>query len=130
MTERTPLGMPAPGSTGVVPPEQTIDGIVVAPEGLIAQPSDATVEAGLEFRVRSQWDYARRRFLRHRFAVGGLVLLILIFAAGIFANQVVPYDPNALDLLHIYQAPTSVGHHWFGTDEIGRDYLSRTIFGI
>jgi ABC-type dipeptide/oligopeptide/nickel transport system permease subunit len=130
MTERTPLDVPPPGSTGIAPPEQTLDGIVVAPDGLIAQPTQATTEAGLEFRVRSQWGYARRRFLRHRFAVAGLVVLILIFGAGIFEHQVSPHDPNLIDLTKIYHPPTSVGQNWFGTDEIGRDYLSRTIYGI
>jgi ABC-type dipeptide/oligopeptide/nickel transport system permease subunit len=91
---------------------------------------DTTVEAGLELRARSQWSYARSRFLRHRLAMTGLVVLIIVFGAGAFANYVAPYDPSHLDLLHVYNAPTTAGHHFFGTDEIGRDFLSRVIYGI
>ncbi|MDX6442024.1 MAG: glutathione transport system permease protein [Gaiellaceae bacterium] len=103
--------------------------------GEVAQPSltgivDATVEAGLEMKTRSQWSYARTRFFRHRLAMGGLVGLVLLFGAGIFANYIAPYPVDAIDLTRVLQAPTSVGNHWFGTDEIGRDYLSRVLYGI
>jgi peptide/nickel transport system permease protein len=103
--------------------------------GDVAQPSltgivDATVEAGLEMKTRSQWSYARTRFLRHRLAMGGLVGLVLLFGAGIFANYLAPYPVDTIDLNHVLEAPTSVGNHWFGTDEIGRDFLSRVIYGI
>jgi len=98
----------------------------------VGQPdlADSTVEAGLELKVRSQWDYARRRFLRHRLAMGGLIGLIIIFGAGIFANYIAPYTYDGIDLNNILHAPTLVGHHYFGTDEIGRDYFSRVIYGI
>jgi ABC-type dipeptide/oligopeptide/nickel transport system permease subunit len=103
--------------------------------GDVAQPSltgiiDATVEAGLEMKTRSQWSYARTRFLRHRLAMGGLVGLVIFFGAGIFANYLAPYPVDKIDLTLVLQAPTTVGKHWFGTDEIGRDYLSRVIYGI
>ena len=98
----------------------------------VGQPDapDSTVEAGLELKVRSQWDYARRRFLRHRLAMGGLVGLVIIFGAGIFANYIAPYSFDGIDLNNILAAPTTAGHHFFGTDEIGRDYFSRVIYGI
>ena len=92
--------------------------------------TDATAEAGLEVKVRSQWDYARRRFLRHRLAMGGLILLVIIFGAGIFANYIAPYTYDGIDLNNILAPPTFAGHHFFGTDEIGRDYFSRVIYGI
>ncbi len=92
--------------------------------------ADTTAEAGLELKVRSQWDYARRRFLRHRLAMGGLICLIIIFGAGIFANYIAPYTFDGIDLNNILAAPTTAGHHFFGTDEIGRDYFSRVIYGI
>lgn len=93
-------------------------------------PPDTAVEAGLEVKARSQWDYARRRFLRHRLAMGGLVGLIIVFGAGIFANYVAPYTFDGIDLNNILAPPTWAGHHFFGTDEIGRDYFSRVIYGI
>jgi peptide/nickel transport system permease protein len=91
---------------------------------------DATVEAGLELKARSQWSYARSRFLRHRLAMTGLLVLIVIFGAGILANVIAPYSYEEIDLLNVLQAPTTAGHHFFGTDEIGRDYVSRVIFGV
>jgi ABC-type dipeptide/oligopeptide/nickel transport system permease subunit len=125
MSEQSPFHTgPAPQTVEVAAP--TIDRMAVASDvGL-----DSTVEAGLEVRVRSQWVYARRRFLAHKLAMASLVVLILIFAAGVFANFVTYYNPNVINLDIIYHAPTAAGHHYFGTDEIGRDYLSRTIFGI
>ena len=111
----------------VAPYEQNIDtGVVTAPAGLL----DSTVEAGLEIQIRSQWSYARQRFLRHRLAMIGLVGLIIIFGAGALANYVAPYTFDQIDLTNVLHAPTLKAHHLFGTDEIGRDYLSRVIYGI
>lgn len=90
----------------------------------------STVEAGLELQARSQWSYARRRFLRHRLAMLGLLGLVVVFGAGILANYVAPYSYTEIDLNNILAPPTLVGHHFFGTDEIGRDYFSRVIWGI
>src|SRR4051794_7898542 len=92
--------------------------------------SDTTVEAGLELEARSQWSYARRRFLRHRLAMTGLVILIIVFGSGIFANYIAPYSFDQIDLTRVLQGPTSDANHFFGTDQIGRDYFSRVIFGI
>ncbi|MHB8471153.1 MAG: ABC transporter permease [Gaiellaceae bacterium] len=126
MTEPTPTPTPAPAGRDVAPPQQTVDGMVPAPAGLL----DATVEAGLEVAVRSQWSYARRRFLRHRLAMLGLVGLVIIFGAGIFAGSIAPYSYSDIDLNNILAAPTTAHQHFFGTDEIGRDYFSRVIWGI
>ena len=108
---------------------------LVAQVSDIAHPSltgivDATVEAGLEIKARSQWSYARSRFLRHRLAMGGLVGLVIFFGAGIFANYLAQYPVDLPNLALIMHSPTTAGHHFFGTDEIGRDFLSRTLFGI
>ncbi|MBV8063970.1 MAG: ABC transporter permease [Actinobacteria bacterium] len=92
--------------------------------------ADATVEAGLEIKVRSQWTYARMRFFRHKLALVGLAGLIIIFGAGIFANWVAPYSPTIDDLNHLLTGPTLAHKHFFGTDEIGRDYFSRVVWGI
>jgi len=129
MTDPAPIGgKPAVflgGASDIIPPEP--------PPGAmddIVHVGDVTVEAGLEVKARSQWSYARRRFLRHRLAMGSLVVLIIVFGAGAFANLVAPYSYDAIDLNNVLQGPTTVGHHYFGTDEIGRDYFSRVVYGI
>ena len=108
----------------VEPPPAIVDGKV------LAVPVDATSAEGMELKARSQWSYARRRFLRHRLAMIGLAGLIIIFGAGALASYVAPYTFDQIDLTNVLHAPTTVGHHYFGTDEIGRDYLSRVIYGI
>jgi ABC-type dipeptide/oligopeptide/nickel transport system permease subunit len=88
-----------------------------------------TLDQGLEIKARSQWSVARRRFFRHRMAVASIIILVIVFGAGILANQLAPYDPT-LPTADLTVAPTFAGHHFFGTDQIGRDYFSRTLFGI
>ena len=122
MTEPTPIHLGKP--VGQV--EQTVDGLVPAPAGL----GESTAAAGLEVKARSQWSYARKRFFRHRLAMTGLVLLVIIFGAGVFANFIAPYSFSEIDLNNILAPPTTVGQHYFGTDEIGRDSFSRVIYGI
>ena len=112
-------------SESTVPPSQPISGQIIPPAG-----AESTQAEGLELKVRNQWSYARDRFFRHRLAVAGLVLLVLIFGAGIFANYIAPYGLGAFDLNLVQHAPTSVGHHYFGTDGIGADELSHVIWGI
>jgi len=87
-------------------------------------------ESGVSIKPRSQWYYVRTRFLRHRLAVASLIFLILLVLLAIFAKRVSPYAYDELDLFNIAQAPTREGHHWFGTDLLGRDYLSRVIYGL
>jgi ABC-type dipeptide/oligopeptide/nickel transport system permease subunit len=91
---------------------------------------ESTAAAGLDLQVRSQWSYARMRFFRHRLAVAGLVGLIVIFGAGIFANFVAPYSYAQIDLNNLLHPPTTIDKHYFGTDGIGSDEFSRVIWGI
>jgi peptide/nickel transport system permease protein len=70
---------------------------------------------------------ALRRFLRHRLAVIGLAVFVLIALAALFAPLLTPYDPAEQDLFNIAQPP-SAGHP-LGTDELGRDLLSRVLHG-
>ena len=127
MTEPT-ISHEQPESAEVGPETTSVEGEAIAPVGLAM--TDSTQEAGLELKIRSQWSYARSRFLRHRLAMIGLVGLLIIFGAGAFANFIAPYGYSTIDLTNILRAPTSVGNHFFGTDEIGRDEFSRVIWGI
>jgi ABC-type dipeptide/oligopeptide/nickel transport system permease subunit len=98
-------------------------------EAGVADHAITTYEQGLEIKARSQWAVARKRFFRHRLAVVSIVVLVIVFGAGIFAHQLAPYDPS-LPSADITLKPTFAGHHFFGTDQIGRDYFSRTLYGI
>ncbi|MCA1868844.1 ABC transporter permease [Agrobacterium genomosp. 3] len=57
----------------------------------------------------------------------GLVIVILAIIAAIGAPIIAPYDPNQPDFLSILAPPSSA--HWLGTDDLGRDVLSRIIYG-
>lgn len=67
-----------------------------------------------------------RRFRRNPLALFGLTVLTLLGLSAIFAPVLAPYDPNALDPYIALQPPN--GDHWLGTDDLGRDVLSRLLF--
>jgi len=68
-----------------------------------------------------------RRLLRRGAAAAGLVVIVIVVTVALFAPWIAPYDPLAASWSAIRKAPSAA--HWFGTDEIGRDVLSRVIFG-
>jgi peptide/nickel transport system permease protein len=119
MTER---GLP--DTTLVAPP-----GADVSVEPAIpGDPTELTYTYGLEVEARSQWAYARRRFMRHRLALGSLIVLIGIFGCGAFANFIAPYTYKQINLEALSQKPSA--KHIFGTDSAGRDSFSRVLYGI
>ena len=68
-----------------------------------------------------------QRFRRNRFAVAGVLVILLLFAASIFAPLITPYHPGTIDAYHVLLPPSA--DHWFGTDELGRDVFTRMIYG-
>lgn len=68
-----------------------------------------------------------KRFARRKVSVAGAVLLLLFFLIAIFGPFLCKYDPLKQDLLHKYQMPTAA--HPFGTDYLGRDTLTRMVYG-
>jgi len=98
--------------------------------GAVAGDVNLSHESGLELKARSQWAYARIRFFRHKLAVASLFVLILVTLVAIFAGQIAPYGYDEFDFENIVTPPTTEGWHLFGTDQLGRDYLSRVIFGL
>ncbi|MDA9410840.1 MULTISPECIES: ABC transporter permease [unclassified Bradyrhizobium] len=70
---------------------------------------------------------ARRRLFKRKAAVAGLVVLIVFILLALLAPLLVPYDPIATSWSLVRKPPTTA--HWFGTDELGRDILSRVIYG-
>ncbi len=67
------------------------------------------------------------RFMRNRAAVFGAVLVALIVVMALFAPWLTQYDPVQASFMTVRQAPSAA--HWFGTDELGRDVLSRLLYG-
>ena len=96
-------------------------------------PGNTVIEEELRFSKVTFWT----RLRRHKLAVAGLVVLALMIFAAIFAKQLAPFDPNAIDNVHwqgtplppCFQDSTLCGGHLLGTDEVGRDLLSRLLFG-
>ena len=67
------------------------------------------------------------RLSKSPLAMFGLAIILLLVFCAIFAEMISPYDPTAQDLAHMFETPSST--HWLGTDEFGRDILSRLIYG-
>ena len=68
-----------------------------------------------------------RRVVQYPSGAVGLALVAVIVLLALFAPLVSPYDPNALDVANRFASPS--GLHWLGTDQLGRDLLSRNIHG-
>jgi peptide/nickel transport system permease protein len=73
------------------------------------------------------WRRALRRLLRRHGAMLGLAVVVFFVLVAVFAPLIAPYDAIATDWGAVRKAPSLA--HWFGTDEIGRDVLSRVIYG-
>ncbi len=78
-------------------------------------------------RDRGQWALARERFLRHRLAVASVLVLALLALVAVAAPLLVPYDPERTQLASIFEPPAPA--HPFGTDSLGRDMLTRILYG-
>jgi len=101
-------------------------------------PGNVVVEEDLNLTKVTFWT----RLRRHRLAVAGIVVLLLMVSAAVFAKQLSPFDPNAIDngttavphwngtpLPPCFQDRATCWGHQLGTDEVGRDLLSRLLFG-
>lgn len=83
----------------------------------------STVEAAQESNWRRQW----RRVLRNPTTLLGLSMILIWALLALLAPLVAPYSPTDTEVVVGLQAPSSL--HWFGTDQYGRDILSRVIWG-
>lgn len=82
---------------------------------------------GRAYRSRGPWRAAWGRLVRNRMAVVGGVIVLFFVLLAVFGNALAPYDPLHQDLLNLNQTPNA--KHWLGTDEVGRDLLSRIMGG-
>jgi peptide/nickel transport system permease protein len=76
---------------------------------------------------RSEWRRFSRIFFGRKLYLIGFIIVVIIIITAIFAPIIAPYDPILNDLDHRLQLPST--DHWLGTDQLGRDMLSRIIYG-
>ncbi|PIE31956.1 peptide ABC transporter permease [candidate division KSB3 bacterium] len=73
------------------------------------------------------WYLTLRQFLRHKPAVAGLLIMVIMVISVAFADVIMPFDPEEPDLFNMVANPS--WPHVMGTDELGRDMLTRTLYG-
>ena len=95
--------------------------------GAVQLPLTGQIEK--EIQHRSYWSDARRRFSKNRLATVGLVIVALLLFIAIFANFLAPHPYDKADFLHVLTRPFTNSQYILGTDEVGRDFLSRLIYG-
>lgn len=78
-------------------------------------------------RKNSNFYLALVRLRRNKLALLGLAVLVFLTFVAIFAEQIAPFDYATQNLAESFEPPNEI--HWFGTDEFGRDILSRIIYG-
>jgi len=89
----------------------------------LAAPIPIAADAVVESPARR----ALRRLVRRRGAMVGLAVIVIFVVLAVAAAWVTPYDPIAQIWITVRKAPSAL--HWFGTDEVGRDVLTRVVFG-
>ncbi len=137
MTEATTPRPPRvePDDVEATPPPQEVEDLRESQTPGVQGPADPSTltsvyEQGLKVEARSQWQLARRRFFRHKLAIGSLLVLAIMFGAAIFAEQITSFEYSEQDFEHASIGPTFEHNHYFGTDQLGRDYFTRVVFGI
>lgn len=88
---------------------------------------DTLIEAAEQGPIRSPWRDFWGRFLRNPMAISSGAFVLLLMIVAIFAPWIAPYDPMISDWMSLSSPPTLT--HFMGTDDLGRDVLSRIIFG-
>ncbi len=89
--------------------------------------NEMTSPAGRKLKKSSQLKYIAGRLKRNKLAVAGLIIIIIMTLVAIFSPWLAPYQYDKTDLSNMFSPPTR--EHPFGTDELGRDILSRIMYG-
>ncbi len=89
------------------------------------QTADEALGRARRVAVETPWARFSRRFRRQRVGVAALLFLLTLTALAVLAPAIAPDDPNAQSLRERLQDPNAV--HWLGTDDLGRDVLSRML---
>lgn len=99
----------------------------------LSDPRDSAPDYSLTVGVQSPWRVFWSRFKRRRPAMIGSVVLLIILVAALFAPLVAPYEPGAQNLLLRFARPLTPhpdgGWYLFGGDNLGRDVLTRVLYG-
>ncbi|HBU82291.1 MAG TPA: ABC transporter permease [Paenibacillus sp.] len=88
----------------------------------------SSADAALPLQVpakSSLWKLSMRRLLKNKLAVGGLIVVLLMFVACFIGPLFSPYTDNKINMAAMKQGPGI--HHWLGTDALGRDVLTRVL---
>ncbi len=80
-------------------------------------------------KVRKSSEFLRvlKQLSYNKIAMFGLILFILELVLCLLSPVIAPYDYAAMDVIHMNETPSAA--HWFGTDDLGRDILTRILFG-
>lgn len=97
-------------------------------------PSLSDRPAEPQVKGRSPWVDARRRFMRNKASLGGLIVLVAIALLALFGDHLAVWSNEEIDFDIMGQArdlggPSLANGHYFGTDDLGRDLYSRTLQG-
>lgn len=90
-------------------------------------PPPFSAEQALSSKKRTMWSDAIRSFSKNKLAIIGLVIVVIFILMAIFADVIAPAPYYRSVLTETLDFPTA--RHWMGTDAIGRDLLSRIIYG-
>ncbi|WP_345242888.1 ABC transporter permease [Pontibacillus salipaludis] len=88
----------------------------------LQQPTNTSIE-----KPSSPWRDAWRSFAKNKIAIAGLSIVVFFILVALFAPLIMPYDHSKPDLINRLKGPSA--EHWLGTDDFGRDILSRIIYG-
>jgi len=89
--------------------------------------ASSTVKSTKSEKIEGPWQMAWNRFKKNKLAiVGGIILIVLVLSA-VFAPSLSPYGLDDMDYSAVNQAPSA--KHWLGTDQLGRDYMTRMLYG-
>jgi len=91
--------------------------------------TEATLPAGIKETTRRVSEFRRfmRVFLNRKIVIIGLAIIVIFIISAIFAPVIAPYNPNEQNVMNSLRQPG--GAHLLGTDALGRDILSRVIYG-
>jgi peptide/nickel transport system permease protein len=92
------------------------------------QASDEELVATAEPVALTQWQLFRRRFRKHKLAIASLGVLVLLFVACYGADWIAPYEHGQQDLSPGAELQPPSLDHLFGTDQLGRDYLTEVLY--